>query len=87
VQSGKGEKDRITILPSQIIEPLQEQVAFVKKLHECDLKNGYDSVYLPYALERKYPHAGKKHRLEVFISGYPNFKRSPNRYLSKVPYS
>ncbi len=59
VQSGKGEKDRITILPSQIIEPLKEQVAFVKKLHEWDLKNGYDSVYLPYALERKYPNAGK----------------------------
>jgi len=60
VRSGKGDKDRITLLPAKLIEPLKKQIDYVKQLHEHDLKNGYDSVYLPYALERKYPHAGKE---------------------------
>jgi integron integrase len=60
VRSGKGDKDRITLLPAKLIEPLKKQIEYVKTLHEYDLKNGYDSVYLPYALERKYRNAGKE---------------------------
>lgn len=60
VRSGKGEKDRVTLLPGKLIKPLKKQIEFVKKVHEFDLKNGYQSVYLPYALEKKYPHAGKE---------------------------
>lgn len=59
VRRGKGNKDRVTLLPEKLIEPLNKQIEYVKKLHEYDLKTGYDSVYLPYALERKYPHAGR----------------------------
>ncbi len=60
VRSGKGNKDRITLLPERLIAPIKKQIEYVKKLHEYDLKNGYNSVYLPYALERKYPNAGKE---------------------------
>ena len=60
VRSGKGDKDRKTILPDCVIEPLKEQFTFVKKLHEKDLRDGFSSVYLPYALDRKYPNAGKE---------------------------
>jgi len=60
VRGGKGEKDRVTILPEAVVEPLARQIEMVVKIHRKDIVNGYDSVYLPYALERKYPNAGKQ---------------------------
>jgi integron integrase len=57
IRDGKGEKDRRTILPSSLAEPLKRQLAAAKALHEEDLQKGYGRVYLPYALERKYPAA------------------------------
>ncbi len=60
VRSAKGEKDRVTLLPEYVIEPLKKHLAYVKMLHEKDVKDGFDSVYMPYALERKYPHAGRE---------------------------
>ena len=60
VREGKGMKDRITILPNQLIEPLQTHLARVKQLHRTDLEKGYGAVYLPFALERKYPNANRE---------------------------
>ncbi len=60
IRSAKGEKDRVTLLPEYVIEPLKKHLAYVKMLHEKDLKDGFDSVYMPYALERKYPNAGRE---------------------------
>jgi integron integrase len=60
VRDGKGQKDRRTVLPDQLIKPLQQQLTRVRKLHEDDLRKGYGSVYLPYALERKYPNASSE---------------------------
>ena len=60
VRSGKGEKDRLTMLPRPLVEPLREQFARVKLLHERDLREGYGAVHLPYALMRKYPKAAKE---------------------------
>lgn len=60
VRDGKGGKDRVTVLPESVMELLQQQVDRVIKIHEKDILDGYDSVYLPYALERKYPSAGKQ---------------------------
>lgn len=60
VRDGKGNKDRITMLPVFLIDPLKRHLEKVKSLHEVDLKNGFGSVYLPYALERKYRNAGKE---------------------------
>jgi integron integrase len=55
VRDGKGEKDRRTILPSPLAEPLRRHLARVRLEHEEDVRQGYGRVYLPYALERKYP--------------------------------
>ncbi len=57
VRDGKGEKDRRTILPAPLIEPLKRHLARVRLQHEEDVRAGYGRVYLPYALERKYPNA------------------------------
>ncbi|WOD39748.1 integron integrase [Nodosilinea sp. E11] len=55
----KGNESRVTMLPDSLIEPLQEHFRKVKHLHELDLGQGYGSVYLPFALERKHPHADR----------------------------
>ncbi len=60
VRHGKGKKDRVTMLPEKMISSLKKQLAYTKKLHEKDLANGFGMVYLPYALERKYPNANKQ---------------------------
>jgi integron integrase len=57
VRDGKGEKDRRTVLPGQLMNPLHFHLIHVRRLHEEDLRQGYGRVYLPYALERKYPKA------------------------------
>jgi integron integrase len=59
VREGKGNKDRVTVLPENLILPLQAHLKKVKALHERDLDAGYGEVYLPDALARKYPKAGK----------------------------
>lgn len=58
VRDGKGEKDRVTMLPARLIEPLKQQLAWAKSIHDLDLREGYGEVHLPYALSRKYPRAG-----------------------------
>ena len=60
VRSGKGDKDRATILPQQLIPELERQIARVQLLHEQDLADGFGEVYLPNALSRKYPDAAKE---------------------------
>ena len=57
VRSGKGQKDRATILPDSVIEPLRLQLEMVKRRQQVELDQGFGGVYLPYALERKYPNA------------------------------
>jgi integron integrase len=57
VRDGKGEKDRRTILPGSLTKPLERQLIHARLLHDEDLRRGYGRVYLPYALERKYPNA------------------------------
>lgn len=60
IREGKGEKDRATMLPSSLVQPLKDQINFVRKLHERDVKQGYGLVELPFALARKYPNADKE---------------------------
>lgn len=60
VREGKGFKDRVTMLPKIVVEPLKGHLLQVKNLHEQDLASGGGEVFLPYALERKYPHAGRE---------------------------
>ena len=55
VWDSKSLKDRTIPLPQKLKAKLLEQVEIVKTLHEQDLKDGYGSVFIPYALEKKYP--------------------------------
>jgi len=57
VRDGKVGKDRVTVLPDSLIEPLQKHLRRVEMLHQNDLDDGYGAVYLPDALEQKYPNA------------------------------
>ena len=59
VRQGKGDKDRVTLLPASLKERLQTQVQKALALHQQDLADGYGEVYLPHALERKYPSAAR----------------------------
>lgn len=60
IRDGKGEKDRVTMLPVAVKPALKAHLEDVKKLHINDLKRGYGSVYLPYALDKKYPNASRE---------------------------
>ncbi|GAB5452133.1 MAG: integron integrase [Halioglobus sp.] len=57
VREGKGDKDRATLLPDITRARLQLQIEQVLTLHKQDLADGFGEVYLPYALDRKYPDA------------------------------
>ncbi|HMN13271.1 MAG TPA: integron integrase [Bellilinea sp.] len=57
---GKGKKDRTLPLPESILNDLQRQMRRVKELHEKDLEQGYDGVFLDDAMEKKYPKAPKE---------------------------
>ncbi len=60
VRHGKGAKDRVTPLPATLKEPLRKHLLRVKLRHQQDLQEGFGSVALPYALERKLPNAEKQ---------------------------
>ncbi|MFN7353241.1 MAG: integron integrase [Burkholderiales bacterium] len=57
VRDGKGNKDRVTMLPLALVQPMKQQIARVRQQHTLDLRAGAGSVYLPNALAVKYPNA------------------------------
>lgn len=59
VRDGKGAKDRVTMLPENLLLPLQDQIKQAKLLHDQDLKAGFGAVWMPDALAVKYPSAAK----------------------------
>lgn len=60
IRDAKGQKDRVTMLPESLIEPLRNHLVRVKERYDQDLREGYGRVYLPHALDRKYPNAGRE---------------------------
>lgn len=76
VRDGKGNKDRNTMLPDMLKADLKKHLEFVFSQHKKDLSQGYGTVYLPYALERKYPHAAREWSWQYVF---------PSRKLSKDP--
>lgn len=78
VRDGKGGKDRVTMLPGMVIPALQAQVEKARALHSKDLATGGGEVYLPYALARKYPNAGREFGWQYVF---------PSRKLSTDPRS
>jgi len=73
VREGKGFKDRVTMLPESLVAPMQAHLARVEQLHIKDLAQGRGEVYLPYALERKYPKAAREWAWQYV---FPSIKRS-----------
>ena len=57
IRDGKGMKDRVTVLPSRLAEPLRRHLERVRRLHKRDLQEGLGGAALPFALHRKYPGA------------------------------
>lgn len=78
IRDGKGGKDRRTMLPDSVRGQLKEHLSRVKMIHEKDLEEGYGSVYLPNALEKKYPNAPKEWKWQYVF---------PSKSLSKDPRS
>jgi len=76
VKSGKGDKDRLVPLPESIRPTLKTHLDRVKLIHENDLSQGHGEVYLPHALDRKYPGAGKEWKWQDVF---------PSSRLSKDP--
>jgi integron integrase len=60
VRDSKGMESRVTMLPRNVVEQLQEQLQIVKRIHQQDIARGYGEVHLPFALSRKYPNAAKQ---------------------------
>ena len=78
VRAGKGDKDRKTVLPKRLVKPLQDQLRLARNYFELDRQESAPGVELPYALERKYPNAGKE---------WPWFWVFPARHRSTDPRS
>lgn len=76
VRDGKGAKDRTTLLPESLHEPLNRHLTKVKFIHTEDLRRGFGEVWLPFALSRKYPNAGKEWKWQYV---FPSTKISPTR--------
>ncbi|MBE9016361.1 integron integrase [Chroococcidiopsis sp. CCALA 051] len=76
VRDGKGMESRVTMLPASIAEELKMHLQGVKLLHQQDLQKGYGSVYLPFALERKYPEA-KYEWIWQFVFPSGNISQDP----------
>jgi integron integrase len=68
VRAGKGNKDRVTILPDNLIEDVQLTMARVAAIHRQDLAEGYGEVQMPYALARKYPNEAKSLHWQFLFS-------------------
>jgi integron integrase len=78
IRAGKGGKDRVTVLPEVLLEPLSKHRERLRRLQAEDRKAGAPGVWLPEALERKFPHAGKDWEWQWFF---------PSRERSKDPRS
>lgn len=73
VRQGKGGKDRVTMLPARLVQPLHSQLGEARRLHAIDLRAGYGEAHLPYALARKYPRGGCEWGWQYV---FPSAKRS-----------
>lgn len=78
VRDGKGFKGRVTMLPTALVQPLKQHLERVKILRDDDLVNGYGEVFMPMALDKKYPNAVKSWDWQYIF---------PSQNLSVDPYS
>jgi integron integrase len=76
ILEAKGRNSRVTMMPSSIIERLQEHLVNVKRLHQQDLEQGYGAAPLPYALDRKYPNVERQWIWQFVFPSY-NLSQEP----------
>jgi integron integrase len=81
VRCGKGNKDRVTMLPQRLDPALRRQLRYAYSLHQTDLAQGYGRVELPYALARKYPQADQEWGWQYI---FPSYKLSENPRTHQV---
>lgn len=81
VREGKGFKDRVTMLPATLVQPLKQHLERVKLLHDEDLASGYGEVFMPMALDKKYPNAGKSWGWQYV---FPSINMSVDPYSGKT---
>ena len=78
IRGGKGDKDRITVIPDSLVPSLRDQLERLRPLHEEDRKNGLPGVWLPDGLEKKFKRAGERWEWQWFF---------PSREASRDPSS
>ncbi len=78
VRTGKGKKDRVTTFTTKLMPQIESHLQRVQLIHTKDLLDGYGSVYLPNALDKKYPNAAKSWGWQYVF---------PSRNLSTDPRS
>lgn len=88
----KGGKDRISFLPQSIQNPLKIHIAQVKQLHLQDIEKGFGEVYLPYALERKFPQANHEWKWQFIfpanqISTDPRTQKKRRHHLHESSFN
>lgn len=76
VRAGKGNKDRTTMLPAALVQPLRELLEERRRWHHIDLSTNHASVDLPFALARKYPNAGKEWAWQ-YVFATPGYHINP----------
>jgi integron integrase len=81
VHDGKGAKDRITVLPTSLHEPLRAHLLHVQAQHQTDLAAGFGAAVLPHALSKKYPGANRQWAWQ-FV--FPGPRRSQDRITGLI---
>jgi integron integrase len=81
VRDGKGGKDRFTILPDKLVEPLRKHLETIKIVHENDLKAGLGAVLLPFAFDGKHSTAAREWKWQYV---FPSGKLSPDPRTGKT---
>lgn len=81
VREGKGFKDRVTMLPATLVEPIRQHLLKVQSLHHEDLAAGHGEVFMPMALDRKYPGAGNSWAWQYV---FPSVKLSVDPLSKKI---
>jgi len=82
VRDAKGRESRVTMLPISLNDALKTNLQRVKQMHQKDLEQGYGSVYLPFALERKYPNAGREW-IWQFVFPSERFSQDPRSGVTR----
>ena len=86
VRDAKGGKDRITMLPLNLAEPLRRHLVRVKAQHDQDLEDGFGSVKLPFALNRKFSNAARRVGMAICFPFLTHFDRPTQRQETATPY-